>query len=200
MCRLLALFQRLLDSTRAVDFLGPLALRLYLAPIFWMAGTSKLNDFDSTAAWFGNPDWGLGLPFPELLTALAAGTETVGAILLVIGLAVRWISIPLMVTMLVAIFAVHWQHGWQAIADAKFCLFNCADAIAAGDRLEQARALLQEHGDYEWLTEQGSYVVLNNGIEFAATYFIMLLVLFFIGAGRYASIDYWVRKRFGNGC
>ena len=38
--------------------------------------------------------------------------------------------------------------------------------------------------------------MLNNGIEFAATYFVMLLVLFFIGAGRYASIDYWLRKRF----
>ena len=27
----------LLESTRAVDFLGPLALRLYLVPVFWTA-------------------------------------------------------------------------------------------------------------------------------------------------------------------
>ena len=60
-------FQRLLNTTRIIDFLGPLALRLYLAPIFWMAGTSKLADIESTAAWFGNPDWGLGLPFPEVM-------------------------------------------------------------------------------------------------------------------------------------
>ncbi|WPL19204.1 hypothetical protein Thiowin_04314 [Thiorhodovibrio winogradskyi] len=33
--------QDLLDITRALDFLGPLALRLYLAPLFWMAGTKK---------------------------------------------------------------------------------------------------------------------------------------------------------------
>jgi uncharacterized membrane protein YphA (DoxX/SURF4 family) len=33
--------QELLDATRTVDFLGPLALRIYLAPIFWMAGTKK---------------------------------------------------------------------------------------------------------------------------------------------------------------
>ena len=39
-------------------------------------------------------------------------------------------------------------------------------------------------------------MVLNNGIEFAATYFVMLLTLFFIGAGKYASIDYWIRQRF----
>ena len=45
-------------------------------------------------------------------------------------------------------------------------------------------------------TENGSFVVLNNGIEFAATYFIMCLALFFIGGGRYVSLDYWIRKRY----
>jgi uncharacterized membrane protein YphA (DoxX/SURF4 family) len=126
---------------------------------------------------------------------LAASTETAGAILLVIGLAVRWVSVPLMVTMIVAIVAVHWQHGWQAIADTKFCLFNCGDAHEAAERLSAARELLQQHGNYDWLTGQGSFVVLNNGIEFAATYFIMLLVLFFAGAGRFFSVDYWVDRK-----
>ena len=188
--------QRLLDKTRAIDFLGPLALRLYLAPIFWMAGTSKFSAFEDTAAWFGNPDWGLGLPFPTLMAFLAATTETLGAIMLLFGLGVRWISIPLIFTMLVAIFSVHWQHGWQAIADTKFCLFNCGDAQEAALRLDKAKDILQKHGNYDWLTEQGSFVVLNNGIEFAATYFIMLLVLFFIGAGKYASLDYWIARQF----
>lgn len=36
----------MLDTTRALDFLAPLALRLYLAPVFWMARTKKLADFD----------------------------------------------------------------------------------------------------------------------------------------------------------
>ena len=187
--------QKLLDSTRAIDFLAPLALRLYLAPIFWMAGTSKFMSFEDTAAWFGNKEWGLGLPMPEVMTFLAAGTEVAGAVLLLLGLAVRWISIPLMVTMLVAIFAVHWQNGWQAIADTKFCLFNCADAQAATERLDAAKSILQQHGNYDWLTGQGSFVVLNNGIEFATTYLIMLLALFFIGAGRYFSIDYWIARK-----
>jgi uncharacterized membrane protein YphA (DoxX/SURF4 family) len=187
--------QKLLDRSRAFDFLGPLALRLYLAPIFWMAGKSKFDDFENTAAWFGNPDWGLGLPAPELMTFLAMSTEMLGAIALLIGLGVRWFSIPLMFTMLVAIFSVHWVNGWQAIADAKFCLFNCADAEAASERLAAAKDILREHGNYEWLTEQGSITILNNGIEFAATYFIMLLVLFFIGAGKYVSVDYWLGRK-----
>ena len=195
MTAVLNCLQDLLDRTRGLDFLGPLALRIYLAPVFWMAGTGKFADLESTAAWFGNPDWGLGLPFPTLMAWLAASTETIGAIFLVLGFAVRWISIPLMVTMIVAAVSVHWQHGWQAIADTKFCLFNCSDAEGAAERLSMAKEILKEHGNYDWLTEQGSFVILNNGIEFAVTYFVMLLVLFFIGAGRFFSVDYWIAQK-----
>ena len=190
--------QALLDRTRKADFIAPLLLRLYLAPIFWMAGTSKYNSFEDTAAWFGNSEWGLGLPFPELLAFLATSTEIAGAIMLVLGFGVRWVSLPLMFTMIIAIFSVHWVNGWQAIADAKFCLFNCADANAAVEKLSAAKEILKTNGNYEWLTEQGSFVILNNGIEFAATYFIMLLTLFFIGSGKYVSVDYWLSQKFKN--
>ncbi len=187
--------QRLLDRTRIFDFLAPLGLRLYLVPIFWMAGTKKLQDMDSTVAWFANPDWGLGLPFPELLAWAAALSEAGGAVLLLIGLAVRWISVPLMITMVVAAFSVHWQNGWLAIAEGggPFATERTQGAI---ERLDRAKEILQTHGNYEWLTETGNFVVLNNGIEFAVTYFLMLLVLFFVGAGRFFSMDYWVRNAF----
>jgi putative oxidoreductase len=183
----------ILNLTKAADFIGPLALRFYLAPIFWMAGTKKLANMDSTIEWFGNPDWGLGLPFPELLAWAATLTEAGGAILLLTGLAVRWISVPLMITMLVAIFTVHWQNGWLAIAEGSG-LFATENTMAAIDRLNVAKDILQEHGNYDWLTEHGSLVILNNGIEFGATYLIMLLLLFFYGAGRYVSMDYWFKN------
>ncbi len=192
---LLVQLQRLLDSTRVFDFLGPLALRLYLVPIFWMAGTNKLADMDSVIAWFGDPDRGLGLPLPELMAWAATLTEVGGAILLLIGFAVRWVSIPLMITMVVAAVSVHLHNGWLAIAEGSG-LFATERTEGAIVRLERAKEILQEHGNYSWLTENGSFVVLNNGIEFAATYFIMLLVLFFIGAGRFFSMDYWVRRAF----
>jgi putative oxidoreductase len=187
--------QRLLDTTRAFDFLGPLALRLYLVPIFWMAGTKKLADMDSIIEWFGNPDWGLGLPFPEIMAWAAALTEAGGAVLLLIGFAVRWISIPMMVTMVVAAVTVHWPNGWLAIAEGSGP-FATERTMGAVERLDRAKEILQTHGNYDWLTQNGSFVVLNNGIEFAATYFIMLLVLFFIGAGRFFSMDYWIRRAF----
>jgi len=142
---------------------------------------------------------------------LAASAELFGGIALIIGLATRWISGPLIVTMLVAAFTAHWSNGWFAIASsngetspayvlemvgvpgAKESLEN-GESVAI--RLNKARELLREHGNYEWLTEKGNFVVLNNGIEFAATYFIMLLALFFYGGGTYISLDYWIAKKF----
>lgn len=189
--------QDLLDLTRAVDFLGPLLLRLYLMPVFWVAGTNKLSSMDDVIAWFGNPDWGLGLPFPTLMAWLATLTEAGGAILLLFGLATRWISIPLIVTMIVAAVSVHWQNGWQAVADAQ-SPFPPADIGEAMERLERARGILQEHGNYEWLTQSGSFVISNNGIEWAATYFVMLVALLFLGGGRFFSLDYWISRQFRN--
>jgi uncharacterized membrane protein YphA (DoxX/SURF4 family) len=195
MTSLLIKMRELLDATRGIDFIAPLLLRLYLAPVFWMAGTKKFASFEDTVAWFGNPDWGLGLPFPALLAFLAAATETVGAVLLVLGLGVRLISVPLMATMVVAAVTVHLQNGWLAIAEGTGSLFANERTIGAVERLDRAKDILREHGNYSWLTENGSLVILNNGIEFAATYFIMLATLFFIGAGRYLSADYWLARK-----
>ena len=177
-----AIFLRL----KCLDGLAPLALRLYLVPVFWMAGTQKISGIESTIKWFGNPDWGLGLPYPSVLAYLAAYTEAIGALLLLLGLATRWISIPLIITMLVAIFAVHWPNGWAAIADS-----GSADIAV---RLGVARDLLDEHGNYTWLTEKGNFVVLNNGIEFGVTYLLMLLSLLFTGGGRFTSVDYYLAR------
>lgn len=190
--------QAALQQLQWGDGLAPLLLRLYLAPIMLQAGWNKLSHFDDTAAWFGNPDWGLGLPFPELMAALAAGTEFFGGILLLIGLAVRWVSIPLMITMVVAAVSVHWDNGWLAIADPTSWLAN-ERVMESAERLQRARSILQEHGHYDWLTGRGSLVILNNGIEFAATYFVMLLSLFFTGGGRFTSVDYWIARRTGLG-
>ncbi len=186
---------KLMDQSKCLDFLAPLLIRLYLAPIFWMAGTKKFGAFLDTAEWFGNEDWGLGLPMPYLLVFLVATTEVLGAIFLLFGFGVRLISLPLMITMVVAAITVHLENGWLAIAEGSG-IFSSERTIGAVERLSKAKELLKTHGNYDWLTENGSFVVLNNGIEFAATYVIMLLTLFFIGSGRYVSADYWLKKKF----
>ncbi|WP_298769611.1 DoxX family protein [uncultured Shewanella sp.] len=190
------IYQGFLKGIGHGEGLAPLALRLYLAPVLIQAGYNKWLHFDDTVAWFGNSDWGLGLPFPMLLAAAAVLSELVGGLLLVIGLATRLIAIPLMVTMLVAAFSVHWENGWLAIADHTSWLAN-EEVFNAAEKLSRAKAILQEHGNYEWLTSSGNIVIINNGIEFAITYFCMLLVLFFMGGGRYTSLDYIIAKRSG---
>lgn len=194
--------QALLDKIRNnLDFIGPVLLRMYLVPVFWVAGNNKWNPFDENSSldpiieWFGNTEWGLGLPFPALNAYMAWGAEYIGAILLALGLATRWLCIPLMVTMIVAMATVHISQGWQAVHDLN-SPFASADAVEALERLTRAKSLLKEHGNYNWLTEHGNFIVSNNGIEWAATYFIMLTALFFLGGGRYLSLDYWIRRKF----
>lgn len=181
-----AIYNAIFSRLKYLDGLAPLALRLFLVPVFWTAGTQKIAGMENTIEWFGSADWGLGLPCPSLLAHLAAYTEAIGALLLLLGLATRWISVPLMFTMLVAIFAVHWDNGWAAIADAS------AEDVAV--RLGAVRDTLQEHGNYAWLTEKGGLVILNNGIEFGVTYLVMLFSLLFTGGGRFTSVDYFLSR------
>jgi len=194
MLNMLKQAQGILDTTKGMDFLPLLLLRAYLVPVFWMAGVQKLNNFESTVSWFGNSEWGLGLPLPLLMTVLVIIAELGGAILLAIGLAVRWVSIPMMFTMIVAATSVHLKNGWLAISTGQG-LFATERTMGAIERLDRMKAILKQHGNYEWLTENGSVVILNNGIEFAATYFVMLLVLFFMGGGKYVGVDYWIERR-----
>ena len=187
-------FQNLLDKFRALDFLAPLALRIYLAPIFIMAGSNKLAHAEYLGPYFES----LGIPAPQLMVYVAALTELLGGIALLAGFAVRWMAVPLMFTMVVAATTAHWENGWHALPETELTVpwEWRTDLIEEGTiRKEKAREILGEHSNYEWITEAGSITILKNGIEFAATYFIMLLTLFFIGAGKYFSIDYWVARK-----
>ncbi|MDA8952974.1 DoxX family protein [Pseudomonadales bacterium] len=186
--------QMYLDKINVTDFIAPLLLRLYLVPVFWMAGTMKLGSMESTIEWFGNSDWGLGLPLPFLMAWIATLTEVIGAVCLFFGFATRWISIPLIITMVVAAVTVHLPNGWLAIAEGSG-LFATERTMGAIQRLDRAKEILQDNANYSWLTENGSLVILNNGIEFAATYTIMLVALLYVGAGK-LSIDHLIAKRF----
>lgn len=193
------IYQQIVARLQVADGIPLLLLRLYLAPVMIQAGWNKASSFDSIVDWFGNDDYGLGLPMPLVMAFLATAAELVGGVLLLLGALTRLVSIPLMVTMIVAMVSVHAKNGWLAIADASSWLADGTillneNIMAAPEKLAAAKSLLQEHGHYDWLTSSGNFVVLNNGIEFAATYFIMLLVLFIYGGGRFFSFDYYVNK------
>lgn len=189
-------FNQLLSHSQS---LALLLLRLYLVPPLLQAGVMKMQHFADTVAWFGTD--GLNLPMPMLLAILAITAELGGAIGLLLGLATRLSALMLAVTMAVAIITVHWQHGWLAVADASSwlangILFYDQSVIASSEKLAKAKELLAEHGNYDWLSASGSFVILNNGIEFAATYLVMLLVLCSQGCGAYFGLDYWIKQYF----
>ena len=92
------------------DVIPPLLFRLILAYGFYKPALAKLDDVHAIGDWFA----GMGLPVPYFQAYLATGTECLGVILLTLGLGVRIISIPLIITMLVAIKTVHWGNGFEA--------------------------------------------------------------------------------------
>ncbi|MBE0368191.1 HvfX family Cu-binding RiPP maturation protein [Pseudoalteromonas aurantia] len=221
-----ALYQKILDKIYVLDGFPPLLFRLILAPIMIIAGFNKLNlanediSFPSTlladsnvVAWFGNSEWGLGLPFPDLLAFLAGWSEFLGGWLILIGLFTRIAAIPLMFTMFIAATTVHWHNGWFAIAPTNpdtsaaqvFEWLNIPGAqesldnsLEVGERLDRIKGIVSEHGFPDYLYEKGSIAVLNNGIEFAAIYFAMLLSLIFSGGGRFVSVDFWLKRKLVN--
>ncbi len=193
-------YQKIVITLQRLDFIPLLLLRLYLAPVMMQAGWTKLQNFESTLSWFANPDWGLGLPAPELMLCLVILLELGGGLALLLGLFTRLTALGLSITMLVAMLTVHAKNGWLAIADASSWLadgtiFRNEAVMAASEKLAKANEVLQQQPDYDWLVSSGKLVVLNNGIEFAATYLVMLLVLVVYGAGRWLSLDYWLSRK-----
>ena len=98
----------LLKSLKTLDFVPLLLMRLYLFYVLWFAGIGKIDNFDKFSGYLGT----LGVPLPEFFTWLVIFTEAGGAFLLLIGLFVRWASIPLLIVMFFAGYLVHYQNGW----------------------------------------------------------------------------------------
>ena len=190
-----------------LDVLPLLLLRIFLAPIFIMAGYGKLQLGNADAGflqrlgpdsgtvwWFENT---LNMPAPELMAFLAGWGELLGGWLLLFGLFTRLSSLVLIVTMVVAATTAHWDKGWHALPETTLTMpwewrgDLIDDAV---NKRTKAREILKEHGNYKWLTSSGSITVLKNGIEFAATYALMLLVTLIYGGGRYLSLDYWLTR------
>lgn len=97
----------LLDNFQSLSLL---LARLVVAYGFYEPAINKWKDIDGIATWFAS----IGIPFPTLNAYMAATTELLGVVLLTLGLFTRLISIPLMVTMVVAITTVHLAHGFSA--------------------------------------------------------------------------------------
>lgn len=145
-----------------------LILRVILAYTFFSPGMTKIKDIESTAGFF---DY-LGIPLPTLNAYMAAGTEVIGAVLLTLGLLTRFISVPLLFVMVVAIATVHGVHGFHVILPGS----GWENPFINGEAVK------------------GTVVVLQNGYEMVLYYMAMLMVLVGKGAGR-LSLDFLLFKK-----
>ena len=152
-------FTRLCEYTKSA---GLLLLRLILAYTFFAPAMMKWNDIGAIAQWFEH----MGIPFPTLNAYVAAGTEILGVVLLTLGLLTRFISIPLIVIMFVAIATVHGENGFSFVNEA----VSFTDAYVNGTQIS------------------GTMIQLQNGYELVLYYTLMLFVLIGSGAGKF-SLD-----------
>jgi putative oxidoreductase len=104
-----ARYYKFVDLMTKAEFLPLLAIRLLLAYEFYGPAMEKLTDFAGTVAWFDE----LGMPLPAVNAFFATTTEVLAFILLPLGLGTRILSIPLIITMIVAIITVHGPNGFN---------------------------------------------------------------------------------------
>jgi putative oxidoreductase len=90
---------RFLSLAGSLPWLAPTAARLTLGFVFVATGWGKLHSLDQVTAFFTT----LGIPAPGFHAHLVAGTELVCGGLIIVGLFARLASIPLVITMVVAI-------------------------------------------------------------------------------------------------
>jgi putative oxidoreductase len=87
-------------------------LRLIVGYGFLMHGVAKLDrGVDVFAAALG----GLHVPAPHWMAWITVAVELVGGVAILVGAYVRWVSIPMVIVLLVALFTVHLQFGFSSI-------------------------------------------------------------------------------------
>ncbi|WP_143310113.1 HvfX family Cu-binding RiPP maturation protein [Chitinophaga vietnamensis] len=94
----------------ALKDLPLLLMRLVLAYGFYHPAMMKWKDMHAIGDWFAQ----MHIPLPYVNAYVVGTTEALGVVLLTLGLWVRYITLPLIFSMVVAIITVHWANGFEA--------------------------------------------------------------------------------------
>jgi putative oxidoreductase len=91
--------ERVLATTKRLEFAGPALARLTVGLVFIGTGWGKLHTLPDVTEYFAS----LHIPAPGLNAAVAASTEFFGGILMILGLGTRLAALPMAFTMVIAI-------------------------------------------------------------------------------------------------
>lgn len=103
-----------LTQNPSQEFVGNLLLRVPVGITFALHGAQKLFGWFGGYGLAGTAGWmeSIGLAPGYLMALMAGSAEFFGGLLLMLGLLTRPTGFVLALTMVVAIFTVHWQHGF----------------------------------------------------------------------------------------
>ncbi len=107
---MLSRFLAFADRTRThLAWLGPLIVRVAVGWTFMMTGWGKLHNLENVTGFFES----LKIPAPAFHAYFVSSLEFGGGALLIVGALTRWISLPLIGVMAVAIWTAKWDdiHG-----------------------------------------------------------------------------------------
>lgn len=99
MNNIISQYHHVIESIQKLNWLPALLARISLGSVFILSGWGKLHGLDNVMAFFTE----LGIPFPGFNAALVGTIEFGCGLLILLGLFTRVASIPLIVTMIVAI-------------------------------------------------------------------------------------------------
>jgi len=91
-----------ITQLNAYQWLPVLLMRIFVGYFFTETGWAKLHNLQTFTERF--QEW--GIPFPAFNAALSAGAECFCGALVLVGLATRFASVPMVINMLVAVITV----------------------------------------------------------------------------------------------
>ena len=100
--KLIGLIAEAFNLLSKMTWLPALLTRLFVGYFFFTSGWAKIHDLSTFTANFQS--W--GIPYPAFNAALSAYTECVGGALTIAGLGMRFVSIPMIINMTVAVLSV----------------------------------------------------------------------------------------------
>jgi putative oxidoreductase len=92
----------LFDGLSTARWVPAFLMRLFVGYFFMETGWAKIHNLDAFATRFAQ--W--GIPHPAFNAALSAYTEFLGGALTILGFGMRFVSIPMIINMIVAILTV----------------------------------------------------------------------------------------------
>ncbi|MGN6509441.1 MAG: DoxX family protein [Chitinophaga sp.] len=99
-------------TKKTYDSWAPFILRIIAGIGFLAHGYAKLA---KGPEGFAKLLHDVGVPAPEIMAWVATLTEVLGGVALIVGAFVSVVSIPLIITMLTALFTVHYKYGYSSI-------------------------------------------------------------------------------------